>query len=592
MKAASRGTFLIGPALVALAFGGGVWKQSLKTGAAWDSEAHAHLAPAPLPFRLSEISAQSGLVNTHQKLKPHPSFANVEVNSLGAAASVAVVDVDKDGWQDVYVTNSAIGSQNKLFRNNRDGTFTDIAETLGVADVNKTAGSYRALFFDFDNDGRKDLLLTTSRCPVLLHNEGARFRDVTAGSKFACGEATASNVLDADGDGFLDVVIGYVHARDIDLQNPDTHNVMNHNFATARLDPGRILVYKNDRGRAFAPFPGNLGITDEQGHPLAIGVYDLRGTGRPDIHVAMDASYDKLYFNEGGGRFVDATESVRQHYSLSGMSSEMATLDGLPSIFVTNIFEAGQSVVGNILWRPSGPGKYRDAADDWGARRCGWAWGAKFVDLDNDGRMDLVVTNGQLSGNPKKEYWYKRAVMSQAPPEVQWDSRNWPAVGDSSISGHQKKCVYYNIGGRFVDVAKAAGLSDRLDGRGLAYIDFKNDGSHGLIEATRASALQFYANEQRNKNRWIGLDLVARGGREALGAKAKALLKDGRTLERQLQPANGYLSQSDGRIHFGLGAAAELESIELRWPSGAVQKLQGLTTNRYHRIVEGIPRGK
>ena len=382
----------------------------------------------PLPFDLVESAARAGLANVHQRVVPHPSLANLApwIGALGAG--VAVVDYDEDGWPDVYLTNSAVGSKNRLYRNGHDGTFTDVAERAGLANLNAEAGSLRPLFFDFDDDGHQDLLLTTHRCAKLLRNDGrGTFTDVTRRSGLEhCGIAMASNVFDYDGDGRLDVVIANYMKEGADIFDPKDYRIMFRGMSGAG-NGGRAVVYHNDGGGRFSAVRGNLGIRDAV-WTLAIGVYDLRGTGRPDLHFALDYNLGRLFMNDGG-RYTDASAEIADTTGMSGMCSEFGDPfnTGRPELFVTYITSLPAEEK-NALWRMLPNGHFSDAGERLGVSRCGWAWGAKFVDLDNDTLQDLVVVNGFVSGDPKKSYSDVLWRMGPAGPWME-DTRRWPPVG-------------------------------------------------------------------------------------------------------------------------------------------------------------------
>jgi hypothetical protein len=563
--------------------------------------------PAPsgngLPFALTEASQRTGVVNTHQLFVPAPSLAHIApwMNHIGMGAGAAVADFDGDGWPDIYLTNSAVGSRNRLFRNNHDGTFTDVAERAGVADVNRKAGSIRALFFDYDNDGHKDLLITTTYCPMLFHNNGdGTFTDVTAKSGLDyCGFTPAVNVVDYDNDGFLDIILGGYY-KPVDLSRPDTLDFMPTNWFGSD-NGGPIVVYHNNGNGTFTRVPGNLGITS-RGWNLAIGVYDLRGTGRPDLYFATDYGLDQVYFNDGNGHFSDHTRELRGTFSRHGMSADAADVDndGQAEIFVTHIYHPGKVVDQNVVWKVDAAGHFRNVSTERGIDRCGWSWAGKFVDLKNDGWLDIVVSNGFLSADPNTDFWdfaqaYDRASNGMLLDRVGAmfaDASHWPNIGKASMAGYEKKCVYYNRAGRFEEVVDKTGMADdRSDGRALAVIDYRNDGSQSLVEANVGQPARFYANRQLNKNRWIGFELIGtRSNRDSFGAEATLVLEDGRTMTRQLEPANAHLSQSDPRLHFGLGPAPTIKSVRVRWPSGAELVIPGreLALDRYHALKEPL----
>ncbi len=539
------------------------------------------------PFDFVEAAAAAGLSFTPGKFEPHPSLTNIAPRLGSLGVSVAVVDFDSDGRPDVFVANPRRGGANRLFRNRGDGTFTDVAAGAGLARAAGAAGSMRAVFFDSRNDGNKDLLLTTTSGAVFLKNTGGRFMDETARSGLGHrGFSYASNVIDYDGDGFLDVVIAdyfkptdFIRPRDYDFM-PDS--------AVAADNGGPIVVYHNERDGTFSRVEGNLGI-ESRGWTLAVGVYDLRGSGRRDLYFATDFNSDQIYFNEGGGRFSSGSGLVADKYSRNGMSAEIADVDndGRAAVFVTNIHAPPYSLGRNMLWKWDPRGRFVDQAAAAGVGECGWSWGAKFLDLDNDGLQDLIVSNGYISADRKRDYWYESGLMGAAAGVISRDARNWPPMGNASLGGYQKKCVYRNAGWGFEDVTdRTAWASDLSDGRGLAAIDHLSDGSLSVIEANEGQPLRFYRNAAPGKNRWIGFQLTGvRSGRDAFGARVEVRL-EGKTLSRELQPANGFMAQSDSRLHFGLGSHPRPREVLIRWPSGIEQRLENPALDRYHPVTE------
>jgi hypothetical protein len=543
-----------------------------------------------IPFQQVESSAPAGLIFQHQKFVPPQELKNVAPLLSGlAGASVAVVDADNDGWPDIYFTNAAIGSSNALFHNNHDGTFADFSERSGIARVNETTGSLRALFFDYDNDGHDDLLLTTTYCPRVFHNRGdGTFEDVTATAGIAyCGYVTASNVVDYDGDGRLDVIIaGYY--RSLDILHPDKTD-----FIFPRLNyaggGGPIVVYHNEGNGRFSEVPGALGI-HSRGWTHTVSVYDLRGTGHPDLYFATDFNADQVYWNDGHGGFVNGSDDgfLGNKYSRFGMSAEIGDFanDGLPGVYVTDIYEPGRMPGHNALWKMTAGQKFESASDDLDLLRCGWAWGAKFVDLDNDTHLDLAVTNGMVSGKSKKSYWYGGSSMMSG--NLMGEARNWAPIGDLSWSGYQTKCVYHNEGGKLIDVSSQTDMGqDDSDGRGLAAIDFRNEGVASLVEANVGQPAHLFRTVPPKTNHWIGFALTGtRSNRDAFGTKITIHRRNGVVQSQELEPANGYEAESDHRLLFGLGPSAEIESIHVRWPLGREQDLTALAPDRYHSLTE------
>lgn len=539
-------------------------------------------------FDLVDVSAKAGLAFIHKKGVYPKALANIGpwLASIGAAS--AVTDFDGDGRMDLYFTSTATGSLNALYRANGDGTFTDVAAKAGLADVNTPQGSLRPLFFDFDADGDPDLVMTTQWCTRVFRNKGGgAFEETTASAGIEhCALAYASNALDLDGDGDLDLVIGDYFPQ-VDLQVPTRFDFMQNSLTTAD-NGGEVLLYENDGTGRFKPFPGNLGVKTD-GWVQAVGVWDVDGDGKSDLYLAVDYNNDRLYLNKGAGKLVDVSGRLENKYSRNGMNSEFADLegDGRASVYVTHIYEPPYKLGGNTLWTfDKGLGPARDRAKDMGVAACGWAWGGKFADFDNDGNLDLAVTNGYISADPGKNYWYRMSVLASASRAVMADARNWPPIEDYSMSGYQRKCVYRNMGGRFELVTHETGMKEDVgDGRGLAVVDAFDEGLPALLATYIGGPARLWRAVSKDGNAWVGLKLLGKKPRDAWGASV-TLKGGGRIQRRELQPGNSFMSQSDPRLLFGLGPGGKAEDVTVRWPSGLVQKLGPLEAGRYHVLKE------
>lgn len=552
------------------------------------------LKPSDLGFELQEVSEPTRTKHKHETYyEERPLYSHLAPFVASDTATVTVVDYDNDGWPDFYVNTTQLGGPGALFHNNHDGTFTDRAEAAGLARFGAKFQSLGAWFFDFDNDGFKDALILGVRAnPRLMRNDGqGKFKDMTEASALMVapkemeGAMLSSMVpafIDYDNDGFVDLILAAKWGDGMPNSLVDSNN------------GGPVMVFHNDGGKRFVPVPGNLGM-NHVGFTRSIGVYDFRGTGRPDVWFANDFSPDKLYLNEGGSNFLNASASIlTRNFSRNGMNADAADLDndGHPVIYVSHIFQSFHRMAGNTLWKWIGGNSFQELSRERGVNRCGWSWGGKFVDLNNDGALDLVVGNGFISQNPNKNYWYFMSVMSASDRKLVQNPKNWPPIKDASLAGYQKACVYLNDGrGHFRNVVNLTSMADDLsDERGLALIDYMNDGSQSLIFANQNQPLKFYRVVQKNDNAWIGFKLRGtKSTRDALGARIQLRLGDGRVLTRQLQNTNGYGSQSDDRLHFGLGRSPSLAAVEVRWPSGLTQTFtkEKFALNRYHNLVEG-----
>jgi hypothetical protein len=587
---------LAGPAVALLLLAGGAWYQS-RHATRPDPPAPAPAVPPPAPLPapsppptavpalvLRESAAAAGLVHTPVRATIHPSLAHVEPYLASMGHGGAVFDYDGDGWMDVFVNSIGHGAPNRLFRNKGDGTFAEVPGAAGLGGLNDRRGFLRALFFDADGDRDADLVATMNPCSAFLVNDAGTFREVPperSGFRH-CGLSFASNAGDLDGDGDLDLVVGD-YFKPVDLSSPAAYDFMPNNGVTAD-NGGPVAVWLNDGSGRFAPAPGALGLRSP-GWTLAVGLYDLRGAGVTDVWLATDFNADRLFFGDGRGAYADRSSLVEQRWGRNGMSVEVAELSaGRPSVFVSNVYEVPYDMGENILWTWTGS-RFANEAPARGVARCGWSWGAKFADLDNDGSQDLVVVNGHISQNPNKDYRYALRLVGSGAREVMADVRNWLPMGDASLSGYQRKCVYRNVGGRFLDVTEATGWgSDRSDARAVLALDAANDGRLSLVEVNQNQPLKFYRNAGPARP-WVGFALMGLPPNTgAWGARVEVLTDRGRQAH-ELRPANGFMSQSDPRLHFGLGEA-RLREVSVRWPDGRRQTLTGLAPGRYHRLVE------
>src|ERR1700678_3528642 len=366
-------------------------------------------------FYLEEVSHAAGIDFVHQAPMLDSKLAPImpEVTSMGAA--VSIVDFDRDGWPDIYVTNSAIGSKNHLYRNNHDGTFTDVAEQMGIADVNQsgTGVSMGAVWGDYDNDGYEDLFLVKWGRPELFHNDrGHGFTRVTEQAGLPPWiNANTAIWLDYNGDGLLDLFVGGYYSEDIDLWHLKTTRMMPDSFEYAKNGGRKYLFHNLGNGR-FEEVSAKMGI-DSRRWALACAAADLRGTGHPDLFVANDYGVSELYINDAK-RFHEAGEQTGVGFSpKSGMNAAFGDIlnQGKYAVYVSNISEDGILIQGNNLWVPkedtAGDAvKYQNLARDFGVELGGWSFGAQFGDLNNDGTLDLYLANGYISLDRNRSYWY------------------------------------------------------------------------------------------------------------------------------------------------------------------------------------------
>ena len=303
-----------------------------------------------------------------------------------------------------------------------------------------------------------------------------------------------------------------------------------------------------------------------------------------------------------GGRFREMGREVGVGYApKSGMSASVGDVlnQGAFAIYVSNISEEGILLQGNNLWVPTGATRvvpeYENLARAMGVEMGGWSFGAQFGDLNNDGLLDLFVTNGYVSAARDDSYWYDYSKVAGGHELVIGDAANWPAMGRRSLAGYQQKKVWVNDGaGRFIDVAPMVGVTERYDGRAVALGDLANRGALDVIVANQRGPLTLYRNDVMPGRRWIGFDLEGAcrpdrstdcSNRSAIGAQVVVHWAGRRQLQ-EVSGGSGFCAQNQRPLHFGLGRAEGVDRVEIRWPSGKRTELTRPDLDRVHRIKE------
>jgi hypothetical protein len=548
-------------------------------------------------FYFEEVSRASGINFTHiaPKLDARLDHIMPQVAAMGAA--VSVVDFDRDGWQDLYVTNSGEGSLNALYHNLHDGTFKDVAGEVGVADVNhvETGVSMGAVWGDYDNDGYEDLLLYKWGKPELFHNDtGKTFSRVTDKAGLPTWvNANTAIWFDYDRDGLLDIFLGGYYSESVNLWHLETTKMMPESFEYAK-NGGRKYLLHNQGSGVFEDVTERMGINTRR-WALAAAAADLRGTGYPDLFIANDYGVSELFFNDNGKAFRDVGEQTGVGFApKSGMNAAFGDIlnQGRFAIYVTNISEEGVLIQGNNLWMPrdgtSGENlKFDNLARDFGVELGGWSFGAQFGDLNNDGTEDLYVTNGYVSADKGRDYWYDFSKVAGGNSTIISDAANWPAMNGRSLSGYQQKRVWINDGaGKFIDVAQAVGVTDTFDGRSVALVDLWNRGVLDVVVANQRGPLLVYKNTALAENNWIGFSLEGTtSNRSVIGTQVRVYW-NGQEQIQEVSGGSGFCAQNQRPLHFGLGKNAQVEKVVIRWPSGKMQTINGPETGKVHYVKE------
>jgi hypothetical protein len=468
---------------------------------------------------------------------------------------------------------------------------------MGVADVNRvgTGVSMGAVWGDYDNDGYEDLFLYKWGRPELFRNDrGHRFLRVTEHAGLPSWiNANTAIWLDYDRDGLLDLFIGGYYAENINLWKLTTTSIMPESFEYAQ-NGGRKYMLRNRGGGKFEDVTEKLGITSRR-WALAATAVDLRRSGYPDLFVANDYGVSELYFNDHGERFREVGKRAGVGFApKSGMNAAVGDVfnRGQFAIYETNISEPGVLLQGNNLWVPKDGTtdkhlEYENLARAMGVELGGWSFGAQFGDLNNDGDLDLYLTNGYVSADRDQSYWYDFSKVAGGHTAIISDAENWPPMAGRSLSGYQQKRVWINDGaGRFFNVAQAVGVTDTYDGRAVALADLWNRGVLDVVVVNQKGPLLLYKNTVTPENDWIAFELEGTASnRSAIGAQVRVFW-NGQEQVQEVSGGSGFGAQNQRRLHFGLGKQPHLEKAVIRWPSGKIQTLTAPQVGHLHRVRE------
>ena len=498
-------------------------------------------------------------------------------------AGCAFLDYDNDGWMDIYLVNSGKCDfydpipplRNALYRNNRDGTFTDVTDKAGVGGGGYGQG---VAVGDYDGDGFPDLYVTQYGRSILYHNNGdGTFSDVTEKAGVAAPGWSSSAVwFDYDHDGRLDLfVCQFVDFSKGKSKDCRAGEDAKRGYCIPHLyKPTASWLFHNNGDGTFTDVSKQTGIASSLGKAWGVVAADLNNDGRTDLFVANDTVRNFLFINRGG-RFEEIGEQAGVAYSgdgrpRSGMGVDAADFDqdGWIDLFVANIDYEMYS-----LYRNNHDETFDDLALQTGigqATRLMSGWGLKFFDYDNDGNLDLLLANG----NPDD-------LIESLHPKVTY----------------QEPCLlFHNNGKGFQNVSAQSGpfFSKPLSSRGLAIGDFDNDGAVDVLISVNDGSPVLLRNQAGGQNHWLGLRLIGRkSSPDAVGARVTYQAED---LRRGRMKVGGgsFLSSHDPRIVLGLGQHEKIDLLEVQWPqpSGAVQRFTNLPIDRYITITEGEAKWK
>lgn len=511
-------------------------------------------------------AASPGIFETWGPSRTHINWVHESARSArrfqpeSIGPGVAVLDYNNDGWMDLYFPNSGpcdFFQPSKplhaaLYRNNRDGTFTDVAAAAGVADPGMFALGAAAA--DYDGDGRTDLLVTGYGHSVLYHNRGdGTFEDVTARAGLRePGIWTSAVWFDYDGNGTLDLFLAHFVRFSKSLeQECKTDNVYHYCYPLSYA-PWPSKLYRNNGDGSFTDVTTSSGIGKYPGKAFGAVAIDIDADGKLDLFVANDSVPNFLFHNRGDGTFEEIGLSAGVAYSAdgvarSGMGVDAADYDGdgRPDLFVANFNRERFSIYRNL------GGTFEDTAGVTGIGAATYmysGWGVRFLDFDNDGDLDLILANGH-------------------PDDL-------IETVQSSLRWKEPLLLLENRQGKFVNLGAAAGeaFTQAFTARGLAVVDLDNDGWPDVVVGNNGDAPVILHN-RGGKNRWIGLEGVQPGSTVRWPGGSRFIAAGG-----------SYLSSQDPRVLIGLGPRMKVPWIEVQAPGGRARRMENLTSGRYYRV--------
>ncbi len=529
------------------------------------------LAVVSVPAFEEVPASQSGITWVHTAGKSPQKYLP-ETSGAGCA----FLDYDNDGWMDIYLVNSGKAEfydpprplRNALYRNNRDGTFTDVTAKAGVSGGGYGMG---VAVGDYDGDGFPDLYVTQVGRSLLYHNNrDGTFTDVTEKAGVAAPGWNSSAVwFDYDNDGRLDLFVCQFAEFDKDTGCGVDKDGVHHYCIPRIFKPRPSRLFHNNGDGTFTDVSKVTGIAEHLGKAWGVVATDVNNDGRMDLFVANDTVANFLYLNRGG-HFEEVGLAADVAYSAdgrarSGMGVDSADVnqDGWMDLFVANIDQEIFS-----LYKNNRDGTFEDIAMQQGigmATRWMSGWGLKFFDYDNDGNLDLILSNGfpdDLVEELSHQVTYKEPLL-----------------------------LFRNTGGSFENVSRQSGpvFSKSFAARGLAIGDFNNDGGLDVLISTNDGPPVLLKNNVGKQNHWLGLHLIGRKSNpDAVGARVSYQSGD---LTRGLMKVGGgsFLSSHDPRMVLGLGKRTKLDWVEVKWPqpSGLVERFTNLPVDRYITLVEG-----
>jgi enediyne biosynthesis protein E4 len=501
---------------------------------------------------------------------------------------VALLDYDNDGRLDIFFTNGSHISDpmaggekpdksdrkfwNRLYHQNSNGTFTDVTEKAGLTGMPQNRYNMGVAVGDFDNDGFEDIYVTGFDGNTLYHNNGnGTFTDVTKRAGVtATGWSTSAGFFDYDNDGKLDLfVCRYLKWTFQNNRYCGEHKPGQRAYCHPdNFEGATNILYHNNGDGTFTDVSETAGISNPEGKSLGVAFADYDGDGRTDIFVANDSVRCFLYHNDGNGKFSDVSLAAGTGYSedgktFAGMGTDFSDFDndGRPDIVVTDLSNERY-----MLFHNNGDGTFTDITNSSGLGSASLAysgWSTHFLDYDNDGWKDLFVVQGHVLDT----------IELTAP----------------NLKYKQPPLLLRNVSNHFLKVPGGSPFNVTWAGRGAAFGDLDNDGDIDIVAANLNEKPYLLRNEGGNRNHWVGITTVGRrSNRDGIGCRVRVVSMSGLSQYYTVNTAIGYLSASDKRLIVGIGADIAARLVEIRWPSGTLQRFENVRAGQTLNATEPV----